>query len=421
MSFDSLILYFTALLWVVTLVYWYKKKNSNVGVIVLALYTAIACVSCHLYQYPESDFYEMDVTLFPLLYLYIIIIMLIRPLFNIDHQYVSTLKLPPMKLMNTICIVIIICASYQVVVSLPEVRNGLNLMLLDGSNAVDAYVQTTEENMERKSMSGSVNIFNVIVSTGINFSMLFFFIYLLYPHKNKYILIGMIVALLVTPLTSLVSGSREKVISAILIFIFMFVLLRPFLSNTIRKFITYGATMVGSLLMSLFFIISFARARGEIEAFLYNFERYFAMSFLEFDDKCLYANGTREGNLVSPLINVILGGKTYSQTELRAIYSSLGVDNGTFYTFVGDFVLDYGPFWAFVILLMIAYFFEKKLKIKSSLTIGHVILYYTLLKLLSGFYLHQFPGIGGNLFIIELVLLYIFFSHLRLVSIKRVI
>ena len=67
-------------------------------------------------------------------------------------------------------------------------------MLLDDSNAVEAYLDTTEANLERKSLSGSVNLLGVIISTGVNFSMLFFFIYLLYPNKNKLILIGMIIA-----------------------------------------------------------------------------------------------------------------------------------------------------------------------------------------------------------------------------------
>ena len=416
---NLIIIYSNALLWLFTLIYWWRKKRMNVGVVVLAIYTAIACMSCHLYQIPNQEFNWGEVFAFPLLYLYVTITLLIYPLFKIDYNKISIIKLPPIKVINIICFYIVICSIWHLISSLPNIENGLNLMLIDDSYAIDAYLDTTEANMQRKSLSGGTNFLAVSISTGFNFSMLFFFIYLLYPNRNKWLQYGLTVSLLITPLSSLASGSREKVICVIIVFAFMFILLRPFLPKKTNRIITTFSVTATALFMMLFFIISLARANGDYDNLIYNTERYFSQSFLVFDGKCMFANGTREGNLVSPLINVLTGGSTYSQTELRNKYASLGIDNGTFYTFVGDFVLDYGPIFAFIILALIAYFFNSKLNVKGTLTIGHVILYFILLKLLSGFYLHQFPGIGGNLYVIELALLYIWFTNNQLNTIKR--
>ena len=191
---DSFYLYINALLWLLTLTYWWKKKHLHVGVVVLLLYTAVACVSCHLFQNPDSEYYKSSITFFPLLYLYVVITLLIIPLFGINYNRITTIKLLPRGVINSVCVCIIVCAIFELIASLPDIKNGLYLMLLDDSNAVEAYLDTTEANLERKSLSGSVNLLGVIISTGVNFSMLFFFIYLLYPNKNKLILIGMIIA-----------------------------------------------------------------------------------------------------------------------------------------------------------------------------------------------------------------------------------
>lgn len=421
---DSTILYFNAFLWVATLIYWWRKKSDNVGVVVLALYTAIACVSCHLYKNPLFIvfFGDISISLFPFIYLFVTIVLLIRPLFYIEYNKISEIKLPPLNIMNLICAYIVVCAIYQLIVSMPEVKAGIDGMLSDSSNSIDAYLETTDENLNKKSLSGSLNFLGFFVSMGVGFSMFFFFVYLLYPNKNKWLMAGMIIAVMTQPIISLASGSREKVVTTIIVFLFMYVLLRPLLSKKIRKVISYGTVVMAALLFILFFIISYARASGNFENLMSGLESYFGMSFLIFDDKCLFANGTREGNVVSPLINVLFGGRTYSQVEIRDMYASLGVDNGVFYTFVGDFVLDYGPLLAFIILMAIAFFFNKKLRVKDSLTGGHLVLYYVLLKLLSGFYLHQYTGVGGNITIILFVFLYLFLSDKRfLISIKRTV
>jgi oligosaccharide repeat unit polymerase len=416
---ENIILYSNAALWVLTLLFWWRKKRSNVGIIVLALYSAVAIVSCHLYQQPDMDEYR-NVTLFPFIYLYITITALIYPLFKTDIGGIQTVKLPPLKIMNVLCVFIIICSLYQLFNTLPEINKGIGLMLLDSTNAVDAYIDTTEANMTNKSLSGAVSILGVLSTTGVGFAMLFFFIYLLYPNKNKWILYGMIISSLIVPISSLASGSREKVVTTIIVFMFMFLLLRPLLTKKTSRIISGGTLIVAGLMLILFFIISFARSRGDYEKLLLSFESYFGMSFIVFNDKCISAVGTREGNWVSPLINVLLGGRSYSQIEIRDKYSSLGIDNGVFYTFVGDFVLDYGPILAFIILILISCFFSKKLRLKNTINAGHIVLYYMLLKLLSGFYLHQYVGIGGNLLIVELLILYLLFSDKSMsVSYKR--
>lgn len=408
---DKLILFLNAGLWAVALYYWKRRKNwSNVGIIVMILYFFMSLASCHLFVNPETkDFYEENIYVAPLLYLFVIIISLIYPLLKIDYDKIVELKLPSLKLINPICIFIIICAVYQLATGLQDVKQGLTLMLIDSSNALDAYIDTTEANMSRKALSGSVNIIGFLVTTGMSFSMLFFFLYILYPNKNKKIVVGLIIAVMANPIMSVASGSREKVITTLVLFCFMCFLLNPLMDSKIRKVISVLSLTSFGLFGLFFVIISFARARGNMENLFLGFESYFGMSYIVFDQRCFFAEGTREGNWVSPLLNVLLGGKTYSQEALRDKYASLGVDNGIFYTFVGDFVLDYGPILAFLFLICFSLYCKKIYK-SSFWSGGHIVLCFILLKLLTGFYLHQFTGIGGNLLIIELIIFYKLFS-----------
>lgn len=418
---EKTILICNAILWIVTFIYWLKKKGIyNVGLFIILLYTLISCASYHLYISPETNsFYEPTIYIMPFMYLYVIIQALISPLLKIEYGEIHEIRLPSIKIIKPICYYIIISSLYQLLMGWEDVKHGFFLIMLDNSNAIDLYIDSTDANMTQKAFSGTFNFMGVIASTGVNFSMLFFFLYLLYPNKNKKILIGMIVAILITPLMSVASGSREKVITSFLMFVLMYLFLKPLLNKQLRKNIENAAMLLFAFLFIFFVIISLARARGDIEKTITGFESYFGMSFLVFDQKCFYTDGTREGNLVSPLINVVLGGQTYSQEDLRAKYAFLGVDNGVFYTFIGDFVLDYGPYIAFVFLILFSLYCQRinKFKIWNG---GQIVLGFILLKLLSGFYLHQFSGIGGNLFLVELFILYYILSS-NLPNFKSVI
>ena len=409
---EIFILYGNAFLWATCLLYWIRRKGIyNVGVFIFLIYAMISIDSCHLFLNPETNsYYERYLFILPFLYLFVVIFILLKPLLKIEYSEITEIKLPSLKVINPICVFIIISTIYQLIIGWEDINRGFSLMLVDSSNAIDLYIDHTEAGMTKRSFSGSMNILGAISSTGLNFSMLFFFLYLLYPNTNKKILLGMILAVFLIPVMSAASGSREKVITSLLMFILMYLFLRPFISVKKRKVIFEVSFSSFVFLLSFFIIVSFARARGDIEKILYDFEQYFAMSFLKFDQKCFYVDGTREGNLVSPLLNVIFGGQTYSQEALRAKYSTMGIDNSVFYTFVGDFTLDYGPILAFVILLSFAFFCRRLYKIKIW-SVGQIVLGFILLKLLSGFYLHQFPGIGGNLFLVELFVLYYLFSN----------
>lgn len=409
---NNIILYANAVVWSLTFLYWWKRRGAiSVGSVIIFLYALISIASCHQFINPETrSFYSNTIYIIPLLYLYIVLYSLIRPLFLIDYSKIREIKLPSIKIINPICTFIVICSVFQLLTGLEDISQGFKLMLIDNSNAIEAYLQTTEANMTRTALTGSFNVVGFLVTTGMNFSMLFFFLYLLYPNRNNKILIGLIISVVANPIMSVASGSREKVITTILLFLLMFFLLRPFIDERFRRRISVFSISMFGFLLTFFVVISLARAQGDIEQLFTGFETYFGMSFLNFDQKCFYANGTREGNLVSPLLNVLLGGQTFSQELLRDKYASLGVDNGIFYTFVGDFVLDYGPLLSFLILIAIAVISRNVYK-HNSWTAGHVVFSFILLKLLSGFYLHQFSGIGGNLFIIELFILYALFSN----------
>lgn len=408
---EKYVLFGNATLWVLAFLFWFRRKGIyNVGVFILLIYAMISCFSCHLFLNPEtSSFYERYIFIIPFLYLFIIILFLLKPLLKIDYSKISEIRLPSQKVINPICIYIIISSLYQLTTGWQDIKYGFSLMLLDSSNAVDLYLDTTEANMARQSLSGSFNIIGIMVTTATNFSMLFFYLYLLYPIKNKMMIVGLIFSVMSLPVMSIASGSREKIVTSLLMFVLMYLFLKPFFDKQIRKTISIVSLSLFSFLLMFFVIVSFARARGDIEGVLTGFESYFGMSFLKFDQNCFYLNGTREGNLVSPLLNVILGGQTYSQEALRAKYANLDIDNGVFYTFIGDFTLDYGPIFAFLILVFFA-IYCRRLTNNRIWSGGQIVLGYILLKLLSGFYLHQFSGIGGNLLVIELFVFYYLFS-----------
>ncbi len=405
---NSLVLWINAGIWVLTLIYWVNRNGIiNAGVVALGLYTMMAIVTIHLFYHPMAFYdFEQNVTLFPFIYLYIMLMLMLYPVLKLDTRKISYIKLPTTKFISVCCLVIIFCVAYNCFEILPNISEGLVLLLTDEGYGSEAYSIMNEEGLGKTAMTGGFDIIGIIANACMSFSIPFCFIYLLLPKKNIFILSGMIFAVLIEPIRGLSIGSRVYIVTTLLIVVFMFVFLCRYMSKKlIGRICLIGGT--GLICLIVFFVaLSNSRARGEEERANYMYERYFAESFLIFNQYCLDANGTREGTWVAPLFGKMIGKPIYSILDQRFVYKDMKVDNSRFSTFVGDFVLDFGPVLAALIFIILSILFYRGLRCRNVINPEQIMLLYILLKILSGFYLHQFTQIAGNLVLIYYLLAY---------------
>ena len=101
------------------------------------------------------------------------------------------------------------------------------------------------------------------------------------------------------------------------------------------------------------------------------------------------------------------------------MYSNLKINDSRFYTFVGDFTLDYGPVTGFVVLMLMTLFFLRLLRTdnKGEYKFNQIII----LTLLYQICAHGFSLFPYSFWLANIKLLFVFLLYLLLGSTKKVV
>ena len=418
------ILYFNFFIWFLTSVLYLKKiKKITLKVSILLLYTTISFVAIFLYQNPNAHFYfSTQLAIFPFIYLWIMIMLSLYPIEIMEKEKIYYLSFPSRKNINIICWIFIFLSLVKLIQMSNDLFNGSLFLKLQSDYIIDSYSNSTEARMNSKALSGGVDIISILANLSLSIIPLMFFIHLILPNRKKSITIGLSLSLLITPLEGLINSSRVGLIIQIFITIFSYLFFRDYLQIDIKKKFQKYFSYIVICVSFIFMTISINRAKFSDNNLTFSYQRYFAESILVFDSYCMNANGTREGHITIPLLKAILGEELLSESEMRYKYNYMSIDNSRFSTFVGDFVLDFGPILSAIIFILFSLIFSLLLKIKkSTITIEQIIIIFLVMRFNLGFYQYLYSTVGGNLVFLVLILLYLFFRLSKrkyLISIK---
>lgn len=398
-------------LWVTTFcIYQYKTRYFGVGSALLLLYTGISISAIHIFNSDEYSYLYNELTLFPFVYLFGMIVLVSSPILSLKESQLKEIEPPSKLLLNTVCVCIIIL----VLVSLPNtiltIRENILLIILDEGAGKELYSSSAEA-LTGKAKS-EMNIISILSNVCSNISLAFLCYYLTIEHKNKFILVGLIISVILQPLYSLANGVRAT--AAIFIFntLFMLIFIRNMIPLSLKKKMMRSMFAIILLFLIPFISISLSRKGGDIEKAFLGIELYLSQGPLLFNNYGLDAGGIRYGDYTAVAFKYILGmdPAMYYSGRLNR-YSHMKLDESQFYTFVGDFTLDYGPIWAVLIFIITAYFFKITLRQKEGrLTFHQFLLLYLLLTGCLGFYQFPLGREGGNLCMTAILLLVLTFK-----------
>lgn len=410
-SWSTLYIIFNALLWSVLLLsYYYKKKKLGVGGYIILLYMIISILCIHLYNNPYALGMFEDIKIFPYIYLFFMINIVLLPIYYIDSKDILYIEPPTELLFNLVVAIIVLLSLYDIVDVLHNLKNGLFLLFVDESYGRDAY-QSVVDSMQYNS-DNSTNILNVISNVAKWISPPFLLYYIALDNKNKYLFIGLIVSSLIMPLSAISLGSRGSLAMFIFNMFFGYMFIRRFISNHIKKKVQYFSIFSCVLLLIPFLLVTISRSLGDLNRVAFSIERYLCEGFLRFNNYGLEPNGCRYGDYTLVVFKEVLGldpAKGYIDRILK--YPNLRMDESVFYTFVGDFTLDFGPIISVLIFIFISTFFYRLLKIKNRVMGFHqYLLFYLLLIGCIGYYQFPLGRIEGNLQLIALLLLSVVFK-----------
>lgn len=407
----NLILYIIA--WLLTYLI-YKNKNKSFSVVSLILLTelSLSVISAFLYNDPLS--YVKDIKLFPFIYLFSLTIISIVPLVKVPYGRINIVKKPSNLLINTFCICFIFAALLQLPSTIMNFKSGVVTMMMDVSLGADMYSEHLS-NADSVGDGAISNLPSIITNTFGDIAIFFSLYYISLKQKNRIFTIGLIISILVLLVQPISSGMRGQTVLRIISIITSYVILYKFYDDKLNKIVKI-VLLVSLIAISLPIVAITVSRFGERDGgSLYSVTSYLGQANLNFNNYVLDSNGIRYGDRTANLFKrLFVDNVPQNFVERRMKYPHMRISDETYSTYVGDIVLDYGPFVTPLLFIIVSFLICKSLRNVKGIIPFHklLLIYFVSCVIMQGsFYLFPYSDVGGNLALVAYFLVYMVFRY----------
>ena len=377
-NFDIIYISIFIILWVISLIGHQKKcKDFNLGSFSIMVFIIYAV--CSLILLLDENNNLKGLTLFPLLYLFVFERLTILPLTRYDDSRYKAIFPTNEKLVYLTCVVYCICTLFSIPDIISNLGSGLTRLFLESTAGAELYEESAELR-EAYVSSGHKNYPAILAGLLEDVSFVFMFYYITNGARKRKIVYFMFFCVIVNTLGIIANGHRGGVLSQIITFVTAYFIFRRFLSSTIVKYIKYiGIGFIG-ILVGLTLLLTITRFTDELSSTGASSSAtyYTGQANLVFDKYAMDNNGIRYGDRTIPLLKKMIGlDAPLTFQERRAKYPHLKVNDETFCTYVGDFVMDFGPIIGGIIMLLLTSITTQSARCKSSkIGLHHILILY---------------------------------------------
>ena len=412
---DNILLALYTLFWVISfIVYHYRNRHIDGGSAVMASYI-VYCFFSFITLNDEffDDTYE-HLSLFPFIYLYVMLMLALSPAIKLHRSPVIIIKDPHSKALLIPCYIAILCICVQIPSILSNFNSNFVSILTDSDAGKDAYLEAFENS---KSAGSAIrNLPAVLYNTLFDCSVFIFFFLLTRKDKNIIFLIFLFLAIIIGMIIPVMDGQRGSVIKCGLTILAGYMLFRQFISIKIDRIIKISGIIITAIVAIPIIAITISRFSDrkngtDTSGYVY---WYIGQANIYFNNYALDAGGTRNGDRTFNMVKRLLSSDTpKNYTERREKYKKLKIDDDFYTTFVGDFVLDFGPLGAFIIFVAFNSWAIIQIRPRCGIIKLHQLLlvYFALcVSLQGGMTLFMYSD-TGNLSLGAMMLLYIWLRN----------
>lgn len=407
LSFVLLLFFF---LWRYTL----KKKTYDAGSVLISLYIIYAVFAVLLYFDKNSVdsfvFQNFGIKPLPLLYLFITLAISFSPILLYDSRKYNGIQ-PPSVNLDYFAWFFILCFLLQIGGIFENLSNGLYQVLFVDDGTAELYSQMIDKTSEGG--KGISNIFSIFANTLYGFGIIMFFYYISQPKRKKLIVWGLGIGILIGILSYAAAGQRGGMIKRTLLFFGTFFLIRNYLGDKVKKWIAVSGAILVLFLTFIFATMTVSRFGERDGGASSSIVRYAGQAVLNFDRYAFDNNGIRYGDRVFPIFKKLLLFENVPDNfiERRAKYPYLYINDEVFVTYIGDFCFDFGPYVAFILIVLFSIWVRSRTKSNNSQYPFHklILLQFCLSICIQGGSLFSYAD-TGNLTIIVYLLLYTLFA-----------
>ena len=409
---------FLIVLWVITLI-WYQRKNKNFDagsfiIVMYIIYAVFSIMTINDDSIPQLTNYE-PLTLFPYLYLYVMMMIALTPAIYHHTNSTDSIEYPQSNILRIIATIIIVVAILNLPGIVSDFRNGLMSIFTDAEAGKKAYMEQIDN---ASNVGGAIrNIPAILFNSFSDISIFLLFYFMTMSKKNHKIIYGLLFANVINLIMPVMRGQRSGVALAFLTIICGYFLFKQYLSKRLNKVIKkIGIVFIAiiTLPVAAITISRFGSEKAGVATFI---NWYIGQGNIYFNNHALDDNGLRYGDRTLNLFKRLVDSKTsMNYVERREIYSKLKINDEVFSTFVGDFTIDFGPFFAVIIFIVfnfcVIYSFQKNKTNNNKIKLHQLLLlYFTVcISAQGGMYLFSYSD-TRNLNIIVLALLYYYLKY----------
>ena len=352
------------------------------------------------------------ITLFPLIYLYVMFRIISNPIEQYDRKkFLGVLPPRNESLLKGFTIFYLIISLSQVPSIIATISDGISMILIDTSAGAEIYAETKSNQVLYDGVITNITAVFHGVFSPILFLLVFY--YLSREKIDSKMVWCLSFCILIDFLSGLAKGLRTNATMMFMSFIITFFAFREFISENVVKYVKYVSIVLGFLVLIPFAAITTSRFADTDKGTSGYLIHYLGQSVTNFDLYALSANGIRNGDRTCNMFKHLLGisGTPKGMEETRMRYSYMKLDDSSFSTIVGDFVLDFGPYGAFLLFLIVSLLFRNATKMKGRYIPFHKMILCYLLMIIcmqGGMYLFNF-SYKGNLSLIAIFFFYIVF------------
>lgn len=399
---------------IVLLVYYIKVKTINAGIVLIFSYLLYAISSYLLYTDIYYGQLYYGITLAPFILLFFLLYTTAKPILSFGTYKIEHIQHPPMWIVNFFCWIYIIMS----VISIPDILSKINLMsIIMSSHGADLYAENVSDSVYTASSMGSgvSNFISLYTNFFSRISVLFLFYHLTLQKINKKIIIGLILSIIIYILSFILTGQRGGTFKIISTCIITYFALKKFILPSIKKIIHKFSLIGIGLICIPYYFLTISRFSHITDNFMSSIYLYTGQGNLNFNLYALDNNGIRYGDRVIPLFKKLLGFNNVPNNfwERRWKYPNLKINDESFITYVGDFVLDFGPLLAIIFLCAISFIILKKTRVRNGTLYFHqlILLHFSMaLCMEGGMSLYSFAD-SSNMVIIVYAFLYLIFKY----------
>lgn len=410
--------------WLIVSIRQYRRNSSLSASSVLYMsYFLFAILAVILYTNPRLGLEHEELSLFPFIYLAAMLMMGSSTLRQYDNKAYTAIQVPNKSLVMALIYLYVFLSIIIIPSVISHMGEGLTMLILDQDGGANLYndAKVSYVASDRKISNLPAIIYGLLSDFGI----FLFFYYLTLKNRKKLIMILFFLSIAVKMIEPLSRGGRTGVTMSALTILITYFLFKPFIDQKTRSIVRKLGVLVFVLVAVPFALLTISRFGSTEESSLDSVIYYAGQAPLNFDKYCLDAGGIRYGDRTCPEFKRLLG---FSNVPIdidtrRAKYSYLKIDDDVFYTYVGDFVLDFGPFIAFLLFAVFSMVFLNATKCKGHIMPFHkliLVFFCACVCIQGGMYLFNYSHMGNYQMLMIFLLYFVFRFDYANSSIARV-